>query len=127
MPQWDIGLVLRAFAAAPFEPVQTASREALMYRVLVLLALATGALHGDFLPLHRGPEFLRPAPDWSSVLLYADPKFLPKTICGRKPTEPIKLKALPAGEPPVEDAVALCPVRCLRGYRDLTSDPYFVN
>ena len=109
MPQWDIGLVLTAFSAAPFEPVQTASREALTYIVLVLFC-------GELLALRRGSEFIRPAPDWSSVLLYSGPKFLPKPLRRRKPTEPIKLKTLPADDPPVEDGVALCLVRGLRGY-----------
>ena len=65
-----------------------------MYKVLVLLALATGARRGELLALRRGLEFIRPAPDWSSVLSYSDPKFLPKIIHGRKPIEPIRLKAL---------------------------------
>ena len=43
IPTWDIGLVLRAFTLAPFEPLDTELLEAITYKTFVLTALALGA------------------------------------------------------------------------------------
>lgn len=41
----QIGLILRVFSSAPFKPINPASHEIIMFKVLVLLALALGARH----------------------------------------------------------------------------------
>ena len=89
---WDIGLVLRALSLALFEPLETASLEAITYKTLVLIALALGAPRGELCALRR-VQFLRPAEDWF-------PLFIPKTGKGRLPTKPYKLRALPPSTPP---------------------------
>ena len=49
IPTWGIGLVPRAFSKALFEPLDTASLQAVSYKTFVLVALALGA--------HRGVSF----------------------------------------------------------------------
>ena len=47
VPDWDIGLMLKAFPLPPFEAIQQALIEALTYnKALVLVALALGACRG---------------------------------------------------------------------------------
>ena len=47
----DIGLVLRAFTLAPFEPLDTALLEAVTYKTFVLTALPLGARRGELCTL----------------------------------------------------------------------------
>ena len=68
IPTWDIGLVLRAFLLAPFEPLETASLEAVTCKMFVLIALTLGAHRGELCALRRG-QFVCPAEDWSFVLV----------------------------------------------------------
>ena len=75
IPSWDIGLVLHAFMLAPFEPLDSASLEAITYKIFVLIALTLGTREGELCALCRG-HFVRPAEDWSFVLLYSDPSFI---------------------------------------------------
>ena len=111
---------------ALFEPLDTASLEAVTYETFVLTALVLGARRGKRCALRRG-QFVCPAEDWSFVLCYSDPPFIPKTAKGRLPTESYKLRALPPGAPPKDDATVLCPVRALKAYMELMADPSFVN
>ena len=77
--------------------------------MFVLIALALGAHRGELSAIRRG-QFVRPAEDWSFVLLYSDASFIPKTAKGRLPAEPYKLRALPPGE----NTRVLCPVIALK-------------
>ena len=43
IPDWDIGLVLKAVSLPSFEPLQQASVKVVTYKMLVLVALALGA------------------------------------------------------------------------------------
>ena len=70
--------MLRVLSLAPFEPLETASLKAITYKTFVLIALALGARRGEFCALRRG-QFVRPAEDWSFVLLHSNPSFIPKT------------------------------------------------
>ena len=126
IPTWVIGLVLRAFTLAPFEPLATALLAVVTYKTSVLLALALGARRGELCALHGG-QFVCLAEDWSFVLLYSDLSFIPKTAKGRLPTEPYMLRALPPGAPPRDEATVLCPVRALKAHMEKTADPTFVN
>ena len=96
--------MLKAFSLPPFEPIQQTLVEALTYKTLVLVALALGACRGELIALRRDRNFICPAADWSFVLLYSDPSFMPKTARDRLPTEPYKLKALPQTVPPREES-----------------------
>ena len=111
-PLWDNGLVLHTFTLAPFEPLDTASLEAVTYKTFVLIALALGARRGELCALRRG-QFVHPAEDQSFVLLYSVPSFIPITAKGRLPTEQYKLRALPPGAPQRDNETVLCPVRAL--------------
>ena len=53
-PTWDIGLVLRAFSLASFEPLETATLEAITYKTFVLIALSLGTHRGEHCTLRRG-------------------------------------------------------------------------
>ena len=85
VPDWGIGLVLKGFSRPPFEPIQQASIEALAYKALVLVALMLGARRGELIALRRDQNFIRPVENWSFVLLYSDPFFMPKTARARRP------------------------------------------
>ena len=126
VPTCDIWLVLRALSTAPFEPLQQASLKVTTYKAFVLLALMLGARRGELIALCRGP-FVCPAEDWSFVLLYTNPSFIPKTSRGRLPTEPYKLRALLPSSSHRNSAKVLCLVRALKAYMDITADPVFVN
>ena len=76
---WDIGLVLHALTLAPFESLVTVSLEAVTYKTFCFSALALGARRGELCAFRRG-QFIRPAEDWSFVLLYSDPSFIPNTV-----------------------------------------------
>ena len=41
IPTWDIELVLSALSLAPFQPLETATLEAIMYKIFVLCTLST--------------------------------------------------------------------------------------
>ena len=101
IPTWDFGLVLRTLLLAPFEPLATASLEAITYKTFALIAFALGTRRGELCALRRD-QFVRPAEDWSFVLFFSDPSFIPKTAKGSLPTEPYKLRTLPPSSPPLE-------------------------
>ena len=83
----DTGLVLHAFSLAPFEPLDTMSLKAVSYKMFVFSALALGACRGELCALRHG-QFVRPAEDWSVVLLFSDSFFIPITAKGCLPTAP---------------------------------------
>ena len=89
---------------APFEPLDTASLEAVSYKTFVLIALALGARRGKLCALRRG-QFVCPAEDWSFVLLYS----------------------LPPGNPPRDDATVLCPVSPVRALKAYMAGSAFIN
>ena len=126
IPTWDFGLMLRPFALAPLEPLDSASLEVVTYKTFVLTALALSARRGGLCALRRG-QFIRSTEDWSVVLLYSDPSFIPIMAKGRLCTEPYNLSALPPGALPRVDATVLCPVRALKAYMEKTADSSFVN
>ena len=107
VPTWYIGLVLCAFTLAPFEPLATTLLEAVTYKTFVLLALALCACRG---------QFVRPAEDWNFRVVIFRSVVYSKNGQGKLPTEPFKLRALPPGAPPRDDAMVLCPVRALKAY-----------
>ena len=90
---WDIRLVLQAFLLAPFELLGSASFQSVTYKTSVLIVFTLGAHKGKLCALRHG-QFTRPAEDWSFVLLYSDPLYIPKTAKRRLSAEPYKLRAL---------------------------------
>ena len=70
------GLVLRVFTLAPFEPLDSASFEAVTCTAFVFSALTLGARRGELCALHRG-QVVRPAEDWFFVLLFSGSSFIP--------------------------------------------------
>ena len=110
------------FTLAPF----AASLDAIPYKIFVLITLALGARTIELCALRRG-QFVCLAEDWSFMLLYSDPSFIPKTAKARLPTEPYKLRALLPGAPPRDDATVSCPVRALKAYMEKTADSTLVN
>ena len=72
IPVWDIGLVLHTFISlALFEPLETATLEAITYKTFVLIAPPPGRC-----ALRHG-QLVRPPQDWFFVLLYLDQSFIP--------------------------------------------------
>jgi hypothetical protein len=120
IPKWDLGLVLKVFTSAPFEPLQTASFEHLSYKTVFLLSLATGARRGELLALRRG-VFIKPTEDWSKVFLYPDPDFVPKARKASMKVDAIVVHAFTEVVAKLDRDYLLCPVRALRFYLDRTS------
>ena len=112
IPTWDLGLVLR-FLAAKENSNQFLSLHMLTAKTVFLLSLATAgrchslaALENKVLVVSHSPFVLQ---------IGYHPSYIPKQyyrLKERKPILPVRLEALPPGEPD-----ALCPVTTLIEYR----------
>ena len=122
LPDWDVTFVLYMLTKARFEPLDTCPLKLLSYKTLFLLLLASGRRRSDIHALDVDRvEF--DARD-SSVTLYPDRSFLPKTRAaaeGAHAFSPIRIPALTDLVGPEEPDATLCPVRMLRVYLDRTS------
>ena len=117
VPDWDLGLVLKAFTLPPFEPLGEIPLDKLIIKFTFLLALATGARRGELLALRRDKHFIRFKTDKSGVFLLPDPQFVPKgkrsQFCG---ADPLFLPSLGQVTGSADPDIFLCPVRCLNEY-----------
>ena len=117
VPQWDLGLVLKALTLPPFEPLGEIPNDKLVFKCMFLLALATGARRGELLALRQDDHFVRFKTDRSGVFLYPDPQFVPKgkrlALCGASPLFVPSLGRITGSQDP---DFTLCPVRCLKEF-----------
>ena len=79
-PQWDLTLVLRALAKAPFEPLDRVPPKFVSAKTALLLALMSAKRVGDLSALYVAPSCLRIQGDSSSAILSPNPAFTPKSI-----------------------------------------------
>ena len=79
--------MLRVFSLATYEPLETATLEAISCRTFVLIPLTLDARRGEICTLRHG-QFVRPSVDWCFVLLHSVLSFIDKTAKGSLPTEP---------------------------------------
>ena len=121
IPNWDLSLVLNALLGAPFEPLEKASLKYLTWKVVFLLALASGKRRSELHAL----AFDRIAwkEDGSSVKLGVIPSFVAKTQLAFMPAMTFSIPALSTSlGQGMEEDVKLCPVRALRVYVDRTRE-----
>ena len=114
---WDVSVVLR-FLQSDTCSSPTASARWLTLKTVFLIALAAGKRRSELHALERASVTW--APDSSAVSLKPHPRFLSKTHLSNTGTPALNVVSIPAL--PVTDgtAPALCPVRTLRQYLDIT-------
>ncbi len=115
LPPTLLGLVLRAFQTAPFEPLQSIELEFLSMKSLLLNAFAmikrVGDLPGVFFPVNESCLEFRPA-DYSATLR-TRPGYVPNVPITPLRDQGVNLQALPLEE--ADPALGfLCPGRALR-------------
>ena len=117
VPNWDLGIVLKALTKAPFEPAGTCDLKYLTYKAVFPTAIASGARRSEIHALER--TFQR-GPNWDWILLKPIPEFVAKNQLielGAATFRAFKIVALKTFlGPNMEDDALLCPVRCLRYY-----------
>ena len=115
IPEWDLSLVLNRLASAPFEPLSTAPLKFLTWKVVFLLALASGRRRGEIHALDFSK--VRWKGDGSEVSLQVIPSFLAKTQLASSPPLAFTIPALESSlGSDMEDDLLLCPLRALRVY-----------
>jgi hypothetical protein len=118
-PGWDLSFVLNALRAPPFEPIDIVPLKFVTFKTIFLLAFATARRRGE---LHALLETgLEHAPFWTSVTIYTDPTFVPKTKV-QPGLPPLTIPALSGIRGPITEADSLlCPVRAIRTYLQVTA------
>ena len=119
IPDWDLSLVLNKLSAPPFEPLGDAPLKLLTWKVVFLIALASGKRRSEIHALDGGRVSWKE--DGSSVKLRVIPSFLAKTQLASSPPLSFTIPALaPSLGPGLDQDALLCPVRVLRCYMDRT-------
>jgi site-specific recombinase XerD len=118
-PDWDLSLVLRSLLSHPYEPLKTADFRWLSYKTLFLVMLGSARRRSEIHALDARRVAWKA--DYSEVLLYPVPGFLPKILAtaeGGERFQPIRIPALTNLIGPSRDEPdrLLCPVRALRQY-----------
>ncbi|PJE78335.1 hypothetical protein CI610_02731 [invertebrate metagenome] len=119
-PQWNLALVLDSLTRAPYEPLESATLKFLTFKVVFLIALASGRRRSEIHALSSHPSCLRWARNFSAVTLLTDPAFLAKNQVPGFLPEPIKIPSLQGSMGSVERDKLLCPCRALRFYLEKT-------
>jgi hypothetical protein len=120
-PPWDLGLVLSALTEAPYEPIGSASLEALALKTAFLIAVLSSRRVSDLHALSRHPRYLTLNP--LSAVLRVNPTFVPKTTTDiALLNSDIELQAFfPHPTTPLERLEGLnCPIRALHAYLKAT-------
>ncbi|MCP4343014.1 MAG: hypothetical protein GY799_30050, partial [Desulfobulbaceae bacterium] len=116
---WDVAFVLKALTEAPFEPMSTCPPLMLLWKTVFLVAMASARRVSELHALVRHP--MEWGPDKSSVTLYFDPLFLPKSHRHHLGNPELIKITIPAIRPLINKQVmpeenSLCPVRALLWY-----------
>jgi hypothetical protein len=120
-PPWDLGIVLTALTEKPYEPLETASIEALTIKTAFLIAMVSSRRVSDLQALSSDPTYLTLNPQ--SAILRVNPAFLPKTLTDVALNTDIEIEAfLPKPVNKLERLMARnCPVRALTIYLHRTA------
>ena len=124
VPTWDLAVVLKALAEAPFEPMESAEAKYLTLKMVFLLAITSLRRVGDLQALSIAPQCLEFAPGNRRAILHTFPGYIPKVqsnVMG-----PVVLQAFhPPPHVTAEDErfYLLCPVRALSTYTLRSSLP----
>jgi hypothetical protein len=118
-PQWDIAFILWSLAHAPFEPIEDekkVSLEFLTWKLTFLLLLASGARRSEIHAVTE--EGSRIAENGEYAVISPSSQFVAKNeVAKGKPLEPFVIRSL---EHYSSSDKCLCPVRCLRVYKERT-------
>ena len=125
MPVWDLGLVLQGLKRFPFEPISHSDTRFLSLKTLFLLTLASGARRGEVRALIRTGITYTDRKE--EVLVYPDPKFIPKTRRGVSSGKPFIIRSLCHLVDRDSPDRLLCPVRALKAFLRRTKDPAFLK
>jgi integrase len=109
VPSWDLDLVLKYLAKAPFEPMSRASLQDWTFKTVLLIALASAARVSELAALDCNPPYTMVRQGFASLKHCEE--FVPKVPSSANVERTINLKAL--------DSV-LCPVRALRHYLQIS-------
>lgn len=80
LPAWDLSLVLEALQEALFEPLEQADLKIVSYKTALLLTLTTMKRVGELHALSINPACIRFTQNFSRVILWPNPAFVPKVI-----------------------------------------------
>lgn len=122
LPQWDLALVMRRLTRAPFEPMKTASLQAISWKTAFLLALATAKRRSE---LRAFSYRVLHSEHWGSITLRPLPEFVAKTeVIGRPETrlQEVTLQGLASFAGDLMEERTLCPVRAVKIYLPRTQD-----
>ena len=119
-PKWDLSVVLTSLTRAPFEPLGSASRCHLTWKVVFLLTFATAKRRSEIHALSVDPQSLRFNSD-GSVSLAFQPGFLSKNQLPSVLPPPMVVPSLSASCGRDDSDRSLCPVRALKFYLKATS------
>ena len=123
IPNWNLLVVLHRLTQPPFEPQEEADLKFLTWKVVFLLALASGKRHSEIhaWTLHG----LLCLGDWEQVQLVPSPSFFAKNQLvkdGWQLISPVVIPALKYNQDSQDTHILLCLVRALRCYLDRTSE-----
>ena len=117
VPPWDLLVVLQFLRGPPFEPLASASLQALTQKVLFLVSLATACRVGELQAVSREVSF-----SGSDAYLSYLPEFCAKTESAVNPLpHSFCVRSLKDFVSDLPDELLLCPVRALRSYLTRTS------
>ena len=115
IPKWNLSVVLHRLLQPPFEPQDEADVKFLTWKVVFLLALASGKRRSE---IHVWiPGRLGTGPNWSSTLS----SFIAKNQLakdGPQSISPVVIPALKYNQDSQDTDILLCPVRALGCYQD---------
>ena len=113
VPRWDLNIVLEALLHFPYEPLESASLQALTWKVVFLVAITSAARVSELQALDSRPELLKLFD--SKVVMRANPAFLPKVLNSAYMAREIVLSVFNPSDCDISFKL-LCPVRALKVY-----------
>lgn len=123
LPQWDLSLVMMRLTRAPFEPLRSATMQAVSWKTAFLLSLASAKRRSELRAFSY--RVLHPE-NWSSVTLRPLPAFVAKTeVPGRPETRLQEVTIQGLGNfcsGSLSEERTLCPVRAIKIYLSRTKD-----
>lgn len=121
-PSWDLPLVLRSLATAPYEPLEQSDFKFLSHKTAFLLAICSAKRVSELHALSVSSECLRWRAEYAGVSLWPNPFFLPKVVSPQTVNQAIEMETFQP-DPSCQEGAALhtlCPVRALKAYVDRT-------
>ena len=123
IPKWNLSVVLHRLSQPPFEPQEQADLKFLTWKVVFLLALASGKRRSE---IHAWTfDGLLCLGDWEQVQLVPTPSFIAKNQLakdGPQSISPVVIATLKYNQGSKDTNILLCPIRALMCYLDRIRD-----